>query len=655
MCGIAGYVDPTSKRRVRDLQDIGRAMLSTVAHRGPDDSGVWVDSEAGVCLSHARLSIIDPSAAGRQPMVSAEGRYVINYNGEIYNFRELRRELNRRGRHFRGDSDTEVVLNAVAEWGLEEALSCLVGMFAFAIWDREAGRLHLVRDPIGIKPLYYGWSNGVFGFGSELNAIRAHPDFSPELDIRALALYLRYLYVPAPHSIFEGIRKLEPGTGITVGPSTVAGDERLWNFGGMHEAITQESSKSFAGDIEVATDQVHGLLKEAVRKRMVADVPLGAFLSGGIDSATVVAIMQEASEQPVRTFTIGFSEEAHNEAPYARNVANHLGTEHTELMVSSERTQDVIPNLPRMYDEPFADSSAIPTFLVSELARQDVTVVLSGDGGDEVFGGYDRYELGPALWKKLQLFPRPLRRIVASCLRKVEIGTWDKVFDVVRRVVPEGGLGDLRGQQVHTLARFLSMSRRCEVYDDIVSLWNNPFPIIDFTADTGDGRNARTEACQGIGDFAVEMMCCDLLTYLPDDILTKVDRASMSVGLEVRVPILDQGVVEFAARLPRDYKLNGEERKRPLRRVAHRYMPRELFDRPKHGFTVPIARWLRGPLRPWAEDFLSRSALKNTGYLDPEPIESLWERHLKGDQDWSAHLWAVLMFQAWAKTHGVRR
>jgi len=622
-------------------------MANGVTHRGPDDSGTWLDESAGVALGHRRLSIQDLSPLGHQPMVSASGRYVVAYNGEIYNFCQLQQELQSRGYTFRGHSDTEVLLAAVEAWGVEGALERFVGMFAFALWDREDRVLFLARDRLGEKPLYYGWQGGSFLFASELKALRQHPAWEGEVDRDALALYMRHNYVPAPWSIYRGIRKLLPGTLLRIPAGLRPGElpEPLpyWSAVEVAEAGLLHP---FEGSEAEAVEALDRLLRETLGDKMISDVPLGAFLSGGYDSSLVVALMQDLSDRPVKTFSIGFHEEAYNEAHHAAEVARHLGTDHTELYITPEEAMAVIPDLPRLYDEPFADSSQIPTFLVSRLARQQVTVTLSGDGGDELFGGYNRYAQGLEILSRLHRLPRPARRLLAGSLRALPPGAWDRLFALASPLLPASMKVRLAGDKLHKLAGILGLQGEKALYRGLVSHWDAPEQVVPGSRElptvlTDPARQAR------LADFTDYMMFTDLVSYLPDDILVKVDRASMGVSLEARVPLLDHRIVEFAWRLPRHMKVRDGQGKWVLRQVLYRYVPREIMERPKMGFGVPIDHWLRGPLREWAESLLEERRLREEGWFDPAPILRKWREHLSGQRNWAYHLWDVLMFQSW--------
>jgi len=622
-------------------------MIDRLSHRGPDDRGVWSEVCAGgaarVGFGHRRLSILDLSAEGHQPMVSAGSRYVITYNGEVYNFRELREELQAAGVPFRGHSDTEVIVNAMETWGIETAVRRFIGMFAFALWDREERRLWMVRDRLGIKPVYYGTVGKAFVFGSELKAIRAFPGFNASVDRGSLSLFLRHSYVPAPYSIYEGIGKLQPGHLLSVrvdgNPGATPEISPYWS---AKEVARKGIDQPFQGSDSDATSRLEELLSDAVRLRKVSDVPLGAFLSGGIDSSMVVALMQAQSDRPTRTFSIGFHESSFNEAEQARAVADHLGTDHTELYVTPEDCMGVIPELPQLYDEPFSDASQVPTYLVSKLARQHVTVSLSGDGGDELFAGYNRYNWGRRVWRSVAWMPKPARRGAARALTAVSPESWARLFQFLPRKLRQRNPGD----KLHKLADVLTCDSAAKFYTDLVSHWKAPADVVV------DGREPATLLSGAASDGALpglvqQMLYLDTVTYLPDDILVKVDRASMGVRLEARVPLLDHRVVEFAWSLPFSMKMRGGVGKWLLRQVLHRHVPRSLVERPKMGFGIPIAAWLRGPLRDWAEDLLDPTRLSQEGYLRPEPVLEKWREHLSGQRNWGYYLWDVLMFQAW--------
>lgn len=644
MCGITGFLS-RHNGNTEHAACVER-MTRTLSHRGPDDAGVWVDLQAGIALGHTRLSIVDLSPTGHQPMVSHCGRYVIVYNGEAYNFAELRKELEQKGRAFRGHSDTEVVLEACAQWGVERAVKQLIGMFAFALWDRQERILTLVRDRLGIKPLYWGHFGHLALFGSELKALRAHPGWQPTINRNALTLYLRHNYIPAPYTIYQNVFKLPPGTILTLALEKQSAETSPIVYWSAMEIAAAGVAEPFGDSTEEAIAQLENVLSDAVRLRMIADVPLGAFLSGGVDSSLVVALMQAQSARPVRTFTIGFHEAAYNEAADAKAVAQHLGTEHTELYATPEEAMAVIPQLPTLYDEPFADASQIPTFLVSQLARQHVTVSLSGDGGDELFTGYDRYFWAQTLWRRVGWTPIRLQRLTAKALTVLSPQMWDSLFQFLDPVLAEGLRQRRRGEKLHKLAELLPVALPESIYLTLMSHWKDPAAMV---LDADEPSTAFTNWHQWVRlpKFTQRMMLLDLITYLPDDILTKVDRASMGVSLEARVPLLDHRVVAFAWRLPLSMKLRHGQGKWLLRQVLYRYVPKELIERPKMGFGVPIDAWLRGPLRDWAEALLDEKRLREEGFFSPEPIRLKWVEHLSGRRNWQYQLWSVLMFQAW--------
>ncbi len=654
MCGIAGFLG-TGPLSPEAASSTARGMADRLAHRGPDDAGVWLDPGAGAALAHRRLAVVDLSPAGHQPMRSASGQRVIVFNGEIYNHRDLRRQLDsdRQEISWRGHSDTETLLAAIECWGLEEALRASAGMFALALWDRQDRTLWLARDRAGEKPLYYGWQNGVFLFGSELKALAAHPAFAGDIDRGALAQLLRHGYVSSPWSIYEGIRKLPPGTclRIAVGAAGRQGGDLpeprpYWS---LQDAIAAGRAGPFQGAPEEAVDVLNDLLLRSVSRQMVADVPLGAFLSGGIDSSTVVALMQAQSTRPVRTFTIGFDEAEYNEAPYAKAVASHLGTEHTELYVSAHQALDVVPRLPNLFDEPFADPSQIPTFLVAGMARRHVTVALSGDGGDELFGGYHLYSRTLRYWRRLSNAPLPLRRLREGALRALAAVSGTTLGErLLRRLPPIYGWR-WTPDRLGKLAAMVTCRTQEEFYWQGRSSWPNPHAIMHGTSLSGAVMN-EPASCVGALEFAEWMMAADTLNYLPDDILVKVDRAAMAVSLETRAPFLDHDVVEFVWRLPLSLRIRGAESKWILRQVLRKYLPMRLVDRPKAGFGVPLASWLRGPLRDWAEALLDERRLREEGFFDPGPVRRTWLAFLKAHDEYAGlaqRLWNILMFQAW--------
>lgn len=651
MCGIAGFVDLKASRPEESLAHAVNRMTQALAHRGPDDSGHWVGVEAGIALGHRRLSILDLTPTGHQPMRSACERYVIVFNGEIYNFQELRDELEGRGAAsgWRGHSDTEVLLAAIAHFGVEAAVQRCTGMFAFALWDRMERVLHLARDRMGEKPLYYGWVGETLLFASELKALTAYPEWQGEIDRDALALYLRYSYVPTPYSIYTNVQKLLPGTVLTIKTGAGPGAARSSNpvaYWSPRQVAETGCASAAEQDERQLIDDLEQCLKQSIRRQMVADVPLGAFLSGGIDSSIVVALMQAQSDRPIKTFTIGFREESYNEAEHAKAVARHLRTDHTELYVTPGEAMAVIPRLPELYDEPFGDSSQIPTFLVCQLARRDVTVSLSGDGGDELFGGYNRYFWGRRIWRNIGWMPRRLRAGSASMLRLMGRGRWRHAVDTVSDATH--GVHHMRNvsDALQKLADIVDVASPDDMYHRLVSHWKDPAAIVLGAKEPPTVLTDRAQWAR-LADFTQRMMYLDLVSYLPDDILVKVDRAAMGVSLETRVPLLDHNVVEFAWRVPLSMKIRNGQGKWLLRQVLYRYVPKELVERPKTGFGVPIDVWLRGPLRDWAESLLDEARIRRDGFFDPKPIRQKWHEHLSGRHNWQYYLWDVLMFQAW--------
>jgi asparagine synthase (glutamine-hydrolysing) len=650
MCGITGLLDPTRRFASAAIARVVGGMADTLRHRGPDSSGVWADPAGGVALGHRRLAIIDLSSNGHQPMVSAHGRYCLVFGGEIYNHPALRRQLLSAGAELRGHSDTEVLLTAIETWGLEAALDAVVGMFAFALWDRRTRVLSLARDHLGQKPLFFGRIGSTFAFASELKALVAHPDFQAEVNRDALALFLRHQYVPAPHTIWRGVFKLPAASRLSVhlegslaDADLLARVERYWCL-----RTVAEQGRAAAEPLSQAEalEQLEQLLSEAVRDCMVADVPIGAFLSGGVDSSLVVALMQRHAARPVKTFTIGFWEAEFDEAGHAREVARHLGTEHTELYLTPDEALATIPGLPEIFDEPLSDPSQIPTCHVARLAREQVTACLSGDGGDEVFGGYGRYLVADRLRRRAAGVPRGLRHAAAALAHALPAGAWDAVLRLAPAQAPTGLHGQWSGDRVHKLATLLRIDDPDQLYRAVISAVHDPCALV---LDAHEPETAFTDPAQrpGLAEFAERMMYFDALTYLPENILTKVDRASMAVSLEARAPFLDHRIVEFAWRLPLEAKLHAGQGKRLLRQLFARYLPAELTDRPKQGFAIPLAAWLRGPLRDWAEGLLDERRLVDEGFLQPAPIRHKWQEHLRGSRNWSSLLWNVLMFQAW--------
>ncbi len=645
MCGIAGYLDTRSSES--DWTTNLTHMAGAIHHRGPDDGGIWFDAAAGIGLANRRLAVVDLSPLGRQPMTSTSGRFVITFNGEIYNHLDVQVALSRitNPPRFRGHSDTEVLLAAIEEWGLRATLDRIVGMFAMAIWDRQDRSLHLIRDRLGEKPLYYGWHHGRFVFASELKALHSHPEFQPEIDRDAIALYVRHRYIPAPYSIYQSISKLPPGTMLTITELDARSQrspspEAYWS---ARDVALAGVEQPFQGSEEEAADQLDQLLRDAVKRQMVADVPIGAMLSGGIDSSTIVSLMQAQSSSAVKTFTIGLRDSQYDEADHARDVAKHLQTDHTDLYVTSAEAREVIPRLSTIYDEPFADPSQIPTLIVSQLARQSVTVALSGDGGDELFGGYSRHFWVPEIWSRIGWMPRRLRRTAAGAITMFPETRWDRMFEMADPILPSRLKQRTPGEKLHKLAPVLKAENPDAVYRGLISHWNADSLVIG--ARTGSSTN--TYLSSAFPGISQRMMYQDLMTFLPDDVLVKIDRASMAVSLEARAPFLDHHVVEFAWRLPIEMKIRHGSGKRLLRQVLARYVPPALTDRPKSGFGIPTGVWLRGTLRDWAEELLDEGRLRREGFFDPAPIRAKWLEHLSGRRNWEHLLWDVLMFEAW--------
>ncbi|MBT5471758.1 MAG: asparagine synthase (glutamine-hydrolyzing) [Nitrospina sp.] len=638
MCGLAGFFSSESFNF--DPHDTLLKMGNALEHRGPDDSGIWFDSENGIGLAHQRLSIIDLSKEGHQPMSSANGRFVISYNGEIYNFPEIKTELLKLGfNSWRGRSDTEIILAAIEHWGLRDALTRFRGMFAFALWDKQEKTLHLVRDRMGIKPLYYGWAGSTLIFGSELKAFKAHPKFNREIDREAVALLLRFGYIPAPHSIYCNVSKLPPGKILTLAAKSKEVHE-YWSLGEIAERGVQNSFSGSTGD---AVAQLETILNEAVRLRMVSDVSIGAFLSGGIDSSVIAALMQKNSDKPVKTFSIGFQESDFDEAPFAKKVASHLGTDHTELYVTSQDALSVVHDLPTIFDEPFADPSQIPTFLLSKLTREKVTVSLSGDGGDELFCGYNRYFVWKNIWNKIRRLPYPIRKSISEIIPLIPGFALDAAASLIGKNNNPGSR-----EKFIRLASCLKSYGPEGLYLQGISHWMGPESIVE---NCKEPETLLTDFSRW-GNFKnpeSKMMFVDSLTYLPDDILTKVDRSSMSVGLEARVPLLDHKLVEFAWSLPFNMKSFENQSKWLLKQLLYKYVPNNLVDRPKTGFGVPIHSWLRGPLRDWAEELLNESAMRKEGFMNASVISRKWKEHLSGKWNWQYLLWNALTFQSWLR------
>jgi len=646
MCGLAGFLTLSGALESDEFKSILKCMTDTIIQRGPDAEGYWINEEQGIALGHRRLSILELSKAGAQPMQSACGRYVIVYNGEIYNHLALRNELKTTSQ-WRGNSDTETLLEAISQWGVSRALQRSNGMFAFALWDKKEKKLILARDRMGEKPLYYGWQGEgkyiTFLFGSDLAALKRHPTFINEVNRDALALYMRHNCIPAPYSIYKNIYKLAPASILEV--SLQDRQPKIQNYWSLLEVAENGVKNPFNGTEKEAVDELEAVLKKAVNQQMLSDVPLGAFLSGGIDSSTIVSLMQSQSSRPVKTFTIGFNNDDYNEAEHAKAVAKHLGTEHTELYVTPQQALDVIPKLPKLYSEPFADSSQIPTFLVSQLARQHVTVSLSGDAGDELFAGYNRYIQTHNQWNKLSYLPLPLRKTLSKSIYGIAPKQWNTLINPLQKALPQSLQLSNFGEKIHKAAGVLSSKDIEEVYLKLVTHWQ-PNEIVLGATEPNTYLSGNMPNIDRLNSVE-RMMFLDSITYLPDDILVKVDRAAMGVSLETRTPFLDHQVINFAWQLPFELKLKNGVGKWALREVLYRYVPKELIERPKMGFGVPIDTWLRGPLKDWAEELLDENQLRQQGFFDPLPIRQKWLEHLSGRRNWQHHLWDVLMFQAW--------
>lgn len=639
MCGVVGFWDLRSGRNHELNQKSVVKMTHEIESRGPDSFGFWEDAEQGLYFGHRRLSIRDLSEYGAQPMISSSGKHVLSYNGEIYNTTDLKHELIQQGYSFRGHSDTEVVLRACEVWGVEEACKRFNGMFAFALWDREKKQLFLARDRIGIKPFYWGVNNGILFFGSQLKSFLPHPAWQGKVCPQALGYFLKFNYITAPHSIYKDIYKVRPGTVIQIDQDFNSKESPFWNLTHYTE---QNQTLQYASFVE----QLETLLLDSVQKRMVSDVPLGAFLSGGIDSSLVVALMQKSSRKSIKTFSIGFEESSYNEAPHAKEVAQFLKTDHQELYLTSQEAMDVIPKLSDFYDEPFADNSQIPTYLVSNLARQKVVVSLSGDGGDELFLGYDRYRIGESLYPYCRHIPYPIRIFIAKLCRSVKPSQWETIL----KLLPQKYQGVNLADKGYKLADSLSSRSNNAYFESIVNIWPHPQGLISVPLQENELSLPQNYFLKDKDPMSI-MSGFDLRTFLPECILTKVDRASMALGLEVRVPLLDHRIIEMALQCPKQFKYKDNTSKRPLREILYKHVPKELIERPKMGFAVPVGEWLRGPLKPWAEEHLSEKALKEKGFFNPDPIRKKWAQHKSGQMNFQYPLWGILMFQEWVKKY----
>jgi asparagine synthase (glutamine-hydrolysing) len=641
MCGIAGFYSPQGTDR-RELHAIGTAMHRAIAHRGPDSADTWQDPDYPLVLSHRRLAIIDLSADGAQPMASHSGRYVIVYNGEIYNYQDIEADLRAAGHTFKGRSDTEVMLTAIEQYGLNHTLQKINGMFVFALWDRQSKQIHFARDRFGKKPLYIGWAGQSLVFGSELKALHAHPDFTPELDRNVLSLYMRFGYVCAPHAIFKNVWQLLPGGRLSLDAQTMqAGEDlsrRMELYWSLKQAVEDGRANPAGEDEGMIIDTFGDMLSRSVKQRMMADVPLGAFLSGGIDSSLITAIMQANSNRPVKTYSIGFDDAAYDESKAAAKIAAYIGTDHHEFHVTGRDALDVIPLLPDMYDEPFADASQIPTYLISKMARSHVTVALTGDGGDEILGGYDRHTKLPALWNKMAWMPPAVRRTMGALAMRVP----QDMYDRVRPAYPQFG------RRVHRMAQAMSAGDTRTLYTTLLQVWPEKDGVVPGAVMPDIPLDDESSWPRGLS-LAEKMIYADLLSYRSNDLMVKADRASMAVALEARAPLMDYELCAYSWRLPHEIKVRGGQGKWLLRQLLERYVPREMFDRPKSGFSVPLHQWLRGPLKGWGDDLLSLDRLKRQGILNAELVAASWQNFQAGRAGHAnaSDLWTALMFQSW--------
>ncbi|GJL85855.1 MAG: asparagine synthetase B [Micavibrio sp.] len=640
MCGITGIYSAKDSQDRQALDRLSSAMTATLSHRGPDGTGTWQDPDLPLVFGHHRLAVLDLSELGHQPMESESGRYVICYNGEVFRYLEIRKELEKSHVTFRGRSDTEVILAAIDHWGLNLALQKIEGMFAFALWDRKDKQLHLVRDRLGKKPLYVGWAGQSLVFTSELKALHTHPDFKPVVNRKALTAFMRYGYTPAPLCIYEGVWSLPAGFRMSICADLISPGSDLENFMESYwhhlRALEEQQQKYVKKSDEETINEFEKLLTTCTKDRMISDVPLGAFLSGGVDSSSVVALMQKISSNPVKTYSIGFEEQGYDEAGHAKKIAAHLGTDHHEHYLSAKDALDVIPKLPDIYDEPFADISQIPTYLISKYARENVTVALSGDGGDEMLGGYNRHFIGPKLWHSMRFMPQPVRRMLASIIGGTSIEKWNSLAPSKPQF----------GERMHKVGSILGMNTQEDIYQKLISQWDAP---ADLVIGGSEPLTPLTDPEWQPEDmsFAARMMYWDALSYLSNDILVKVDRASMATSLEIRAPLLDRRIYDYVWTLPENMKIRNGQGKWLLKQVLHRHVPKELFERPKQGFSVPIDSWLRGELRDWAENLLDEKRLDEEGYLNTKIIRDIWEHYLDGHGNHAGQLWTVLMFQAW--------
>lgn len=650
MCGIAGFISTKSQSRSK-LHDQILSMTSKISHRGPDVEGSWINEKNGVALGHRRLSILDLSSNGNQPMISSNKRYVITFNGEIYNHLKIRKKLINSNINWRSNSDTETLLESISALGINAALQLCIGMFAFTLWDAEKEILTIARDRFGEKPLFYGWIDDNFVFASELKAIKAFKNFNNEISRKAVAEYLKYNYVPTPLSIYEGIFKLQPSTFIQfkVLQNTVREikSKNYWSF----KNIIENSKAKIINYEKISINEVKKSLIESVKLQMISDVPIGSFLSGGIDSSLITAIMQELSLSPIKTFTVGFEEFGFNESLYAKKISNHLNTYHNEILLKSKEALDVIPLLSSIYDEPFSDSSQIPTFLISKFAKKEVTVILSGDGADEVFGGYNRYTLTPIIWKKISMMPYPIRKILGDIISKIPIQFLDLFGDILNITFLNKNKISRFGDKVHKMSRRFKNSKNLDEFNQsFTSEWDDLNIILkklNYDSEFSDFINKLQEINSILYSSPERMMYLDTINYLPDDILCKVDRASMANSLETRIPFLNHNLVELGWRIPESVKIKNKKGKWILRQILKDYLPQNLFERPKSGFSIPLAQWLRSPLRDWAEILINKKNIEHEGYFHFDYIDKMWKQHLSGRYDWSSRLWNILIFQSW--------
>ena len=646
MCGLAGFIDNNRSRSSESLEALSHKMCSTLINRGPDDFGSWVDEKSGIAMSHRRLAIQDTTLAGHLPMVSKSGRYIIVYNGEIYNYKTLREELKKAGYFFRSQSDTEVLLAAIEIWGLSAALDKFVGMFAFALWDKNNHRLYLVRDRLGEKPLYYGIFGNVILFGSELKAFEVHDSFVKSINRDAISLLLRYNYIPAPYSIYDKIYKIKPGTFLEIKVENHKISTTEYTYWAYKNFVMSEGIDNKIYNYKEAKLSIKDALTESIRSQMIADVPLGAFLSGGIDSSLIVSIMQSLSPDPIKTYTIGFDHSEYNEANDAKSIANYLGTDHTELYVTASQALNVIPKIPNIFDEPFADSSQIPTYLISKLASSNVTVSLSGDGGDELFGGYNRYYKGYSAWKNFSRMPYPINYIFSEIICSINPEKWNFLYNHFGKYISDEKNYKNIGDKLYKMADIIKINNPQDMYLSLVSFWNNTEQIVLNSSEPMSTPRDYDNWVENLDDRE-NMMFLDTISYLPDDILTKVDRSSMAVSLESRTPFLNHSLVELSQRIPIELKIKDGKGKWILRNILNDFIPANFIDKPKTGFGIPIAEWLRGPLKEWAEALIDSSRLKHDGYFNAELVTNMWDKHLNKSRNYGHHLWSILMFQAW--------